>query len=124
LLGSQKKPEPAQYRPIFDSVEARGFTGRFPQLLLGARYWLPFRRNLILEEPNWRGNLERFGSIARLVDEIVHIRHFIKAADPKAPSTPESEDQDVLVAAWKAAEIMHRLGTLAILKHLPFWTTG
>jgi len=124
LLKGREHPKPEQYHPVFDAVEKRGFTGRFPQLLLGADYWLPFQRNMIIEEPSWRGDVERFGSTIRLMEEIVHIRHFIRSADPTALTVPEDDDQNVLSAAWKAADMVHRLGTLAVRKHLPLWTTG
>jgi hypothetical protein len=78
----------------------------------------------VIEEPDWRGNVARFGSAVHLLREIVEIRDFIKAADAAAITAPESDDQDVLAAAWKAADMIHRLASLAVLKHPPFWTTG
>lgn len=122
LLRGQPEPNHSATAPIFDAVEKLGFTGLFPQLLLGVTFWLPFRRNMIIEEQNWRGTLVRFGSIVHLLREIAEIRRFIKLADATAPSASE-DDETVLPGAWKAADIIHRYGKQAVAKHLPFWTT-
>src|SRR5882762_1375410 len=34
----------------------------------GRNLWLPFKRHLIIEEPNWEGKVERYGSAFRLLD--------------------------------------------------------
>jgi hypothetical protein len=36
----------------FAEAVRRGFGGRFPHLLLGANLWLPYKRSLMIEEPN------------------------------------------------------------------------
>lgn len=124
LLKDGKRPARDQYGPVFDAIEGRGFMIRFPHLLLNVTCWLPFQRHMIIEEPNWRGTVERFGSTINLMREIAEILHFIGTIDPAAAQAPESEEPDVLAAAWKAADIIHRFGTIAVEKHLPFWTTG
>jgi hypothetical protein len=49
----------------FKESQRRAFDGRFPQLQLGASIWLPFKRNLMIEEPNWYGLIARYGSALR-----------------------------------------------------------
>jgi hypothetical protein len=127
-LGSmrqQREPAPGETHAVFAEAERRGFSGRFPQLLLGASFWLPFSRNLMIEEPDWDGAPERYGSVSRLVDELTEIRAGIVAADPSVQRTAESDDsRSTLVAAWWVSGTVLRLGTLATKKHLPLWTTG
>jgi hypothetical protein len=107
-------------------VEARGFTCRFPQLSLVGLYWLPFERNMIIEEPDWRGKTERFGSTYRLAEEISDIRAMLREADPKCAewtALREAPSQS-LWAAWQASETVARIGAAAYERRLPFWTTG
>ena len=122
------KPAVKEIDRVFAEAMRRGFGGHFPQLLLGARYWFPFQRHLIIEEPDWLGNLERYGSTFRLMDELQAVRTSISDADTGAtawtanrPTTPEN---DVLAAAWQASDTVSRLCTHAISQRLPLWTTG
>ena len=126
-LAGTARPSTATVAPVFAEADRRGFGGRFPQLLLGARYWLPFQRHLIIEEPNWQGDMERYGSLLRLVDEVREVRSAIAAADPAATAwtadraTPQD---DTLAAAWQASDTVSRLCAVAIARRLPVWTTG
>jgi len=124
LLIGRKTPTSDQYGPVFDAIEGRGFMIRFPHLLLNVTCWLPFERHMIIEEPNWRGTVERFGSTANLVREIAEIVHVIDTTDATAAQASESQEPDVLAAARKAADVIRRFGTIAVEQHLPFWTTG
>ena len=102
------------------------FTGRYPQLLLGEQFWLPFERNTIIEEPDWHGKTERFGSNTRLAEEIRELKAMIEEADPHVTqwTWEAGRPEDILGAAWQAGETMVRICTAAIARHLPFWTAG
>jgi hypothetical protein len=123
-----------QRGPVVDAVEAvfrevvrRGFGGRFPQLLLGAQLWLPFERNLMIEEPDWNGKIARYSSVPRLIDEVTTIRTAIADADPSVVRFNEvdvDESELTLVAAWQTTATVLRLATLAAERHLPLSTTG
>ena len=125
LVGRRKPPRDELHR-AFDSADKRGFTGRFPQLLLGSQYWLPFQRNMIIEEPDWQGRTNRFGSTYRLEDQVRELRTMIREADPSTSEwTVHREVPDqILDAAWQASETIARICAVATSRRLPFWTTG
>lgn len=126
LLGAIKPPYELLDR-VFTDADRRSFAGKFPHLLLGAHYWLPFQRHLIIEEPDWQGNVRRFGSTTRLNGEVRIVRAFIAAADPSATywtAKRVERPPDVLAAAWQASDTIFRLGSAALSHHLPLWTTG
>ena len=121
----QHRPSAGEMDAVFAAAERRGFGGRFPQLLLGARIWLPFSRNLMIEEPDWDGRVGRYGSVSRLVDELTAIRLGIAGADPSVEQSAEPESQGYsLAATWQALVTILRLATIASERHLPLWTTG
>jgi len=124
-LIDQGRPPRDEMEPAFTEAERRGFGGRFPQLLLGANTWLPFQRNLMLEEPNWDGKMDRYGSVARLVDEITAVRGAIAEADPSVIRSLEDDvsSEKILSAAWQTSSPILRLAALATAKHLPLLTT-
>jgi len=125
-LSGLHKPLPEEIERALDGAHRRGFTGRFSQLLLGSRYWLPFRRNMIIEEPDWEAKTGRFGSAYRLYDEIRELRAAIEKADPRSVEwTAEREvPNQILGAAWQASETVARICAVATTRHLPIWTTG
>jgi hypothetical protein len=127
-LGSlirQGRPTSDEMNTVFTNAERRGFAGRFPQFLLGARLWLPFSRNLMIEEPNWDGTVERYGSVPRLLDEIAEIRAGIAETDPSVQHAAGPDAQEYsLAAAWQTSATVLRLVTLAQHRQLPLWTTG
>src|SRR5580700_5407273 len=116
------EPPRHEYQAVFAEADRRGFGGRFPHLLLGANLWLPFRSQLMIEEPNWNGKLDRYGSVFHLVDEITTVRAAIADADPLIihSSADQTSDQ-VIVAAWQTSNKILRLATIAAAKHLPLW---
>jgi len=119
------RPTSEEIQSAFADAEKRGFGGRFPQLLLGARFWLPFSRNLMIEEPDWEGAIERYGSVPRLLDEIIAIRAGIAAVDPSVEQSTEPDAlEHCLTAAWQTSATILRVATIASEKHLPLWTTG
>ncbi|WP_218279127.1 hypothetical protein, partial [Pseudomonas sp. FW300-N1A5] len=59
----QRRQTSDEVEAAFANAERRGFGERFPQLLLGASFWLPFSRNLMIEEPDWDGAVQRYGSV-------------------------------------------------------------
>jgi hypothetical protein len=120
----QRHPTTDEMTAAFANADRRGFGGRFPQLLLGAQLWLPFSRNLMIEEPNWDGAVERYGSVPRLLDEVTEIRAAIAEADPSVEQSTEQEAlEHSLAAAWQVSDTVLRLVALASEKHLPLWTT-
>ena len=119
------KPPPQELSAIFAEADRRSFGGRFPQLLLGANLWLPFKKHLMIEEPDWNGHLERYGSIFHLVDEVAIVRGAIADAQPAVVHTSTVETSDkAIVAAWQTSKTILRLAAMAAAKHLPLWTTG
>jgi len=79
----------------------------------------------MIEEPNWDGHLERYGSVFHFVDEMTTVRAAIADAQPSATHSSAAEPSDkVIVAAWQTSNTILRLATIAAVKHLPFWTTG
>jgi hypothetical protein len=127
VLKGATKPSAQDRAATFVDAERRGPAGRFPQLLLGVRYWLLFQRDVIIEEPNWRGNVQRYGSVFRLAEEVRGVRDFIASADASATCwTAEKvgEPPDVLASVWQASDTISRLATVAVSKRLPLWTTG
>jgi hypothetical protein len=120
-----EKPPPRELDAAFAEAARRGFGGCFPHLLLGANLWLPFKRQLMIEEPNWDGNVHRYGSAFHLVDEVTTVRAAIAGAQPSVIHSPAAETSDrVMVAAWQTSNTILRLATIAVAKHLPLWTTG
>lgn len=125
LVGNPR-PAHGEIGRTLDAAHARGFSGHFPQLLLGASVWLPFGRDLIIEEPSWNGALDRFGSAPRLMDEVGQVRARIRDADPRAvewTARREAPDQ-ILWAAWQASETIARIGAAAVARHLPLWSSS
>jgi hypothetical protein len=126
-LVGMTRPPGSVLNAAFSEAERKGFTGGFPQLLLGAKYWFPFRRHLIIEEPNWRGNVERYGSLFQLSDELDEIRTFIADVNPSATvwtADKIAPRHDILAAAWQASDTVSRLCAIAVAQRLPLWTTG
>ena len=125
-LFRQSRPAEDEVDSVFTAADRRGFGGRFPQLLLGAKVWLPFERNLMIEEANWDGKMDRYGSVSRLLDEVSTVRVGIVEADPSVVHLSESDEppEETLAAAWQASMTILRLATLAAARHLPLSTTG
>jgi hypothetical protein len=119
------EPPRHEYEAVFAEADRRGFGGRFPQLLLGANLWLPFKRHMMIEEPNWKGKLDRYGSVFHLVDEITTVRSAIAAAQPSIVHVSDDRASDkAMVGAWQTSNTIWRLAKIAAAKHLPLWTTG
>jgi len=128
LRGLVGADEPAldEIDRVLEGADRRGFTGRFPQLLLVSRYWLPFQRAMIIEEPDWRGKTKRFGSNFRLEEEVRELRALIADADPRSVEWTRERDVPTraLWAAWQASETVARICAAATSRRLPLWTTG
>ena len=124
-LAGVHEPDPVEIRGALAEAQRRGFAGRFPQLLLGCSFWLPFQRNMIIEEPDWNGNQQRFGSAYSLEPELRELRALITEADPSATAWTALRDvpDQVLWAAWQASDTIMGIGAAAISRHLPLWTT-
>jgi hypothetical protein len=123
-----RRPLPAE--SIVDATLAgacgRGFAGRFPHLLLGARTWFPFKRHIIIEEPDWTGRIARYGSLDRLKEEIEAVRACIGVADPSATAWTAKRDtpqDDALASAWQASDAVSRLCDIAVACRVPLWKT-
>lgn len=127
VLIHAQTPSQTEVDQVFAEVKRRGFGGRFPQLLLGAEYWLPFKRNLIIEEPDWSGYVTRYGSTPGLADELSAIRALISAADPTVTAWSAKRNEvpgGMLAAAWQASDTISRMCGMAVDQRLPLWTTG
>lgn len=121
----RRRPTSDEMEAAFAAAERRGFGGRFPQLLLGASFWLPFSRNMMIEEPDWDGVQQRFGSASCLLDEIIVVRAALAEADPSVQRAAEIGTLEYsLAAAWQTSTTVLRLARIAARKHLPLWTTG
>jgi hypothetical protein len=119
------EPSTQELGAVFAEADRRGFGGRFPHLLLGANLWLPFKKHLMIEEPNWEGKLDRYGSVIRLVDEVTTVRAAIADTQPSVIHSSATNISDkVIVPAWQTSSTILRLATIAAAKHLPLWTTG
>jgi len=114
-----------EYDTVFAEADRRGFSGRFPQLLLGASSWLPFKRHLIIEEPDWDGKVTRYGSVFHLLDEINAVRAAIAIVNPSITNGAVHEASNKAVfGAWQSSNVLLRLAEIATAKRLPLWTTG
>ena len=119
------EPSTQEFGAVFAEADRRGFGGRFPHLLLGANLWLPFKKHLMIEEPNWEGKLDRYGSVFHLVDEVTAARAAIADTQPSVIHSSATNTSDkVIVPAWQTSTTILRLATIAAAKHLPLWTTG
>jgi hypothetical protein len=125
-LVDAKAPSRDEIGGALEAAEHRGFTGRFPQLLLVSKFWLPFQRNTIIKEPDWQGNNERFGSSLRLADEVRELRDLIRAADPRSIEWTREREVPTMAlwAAWQASETLAHIATAAVSQRLPLLTTG
>ncbi len=126
LVGTTKPSYPV-LNAVFAEADRKGFSGRFPHLLLGARYWFPYKRRLIIEEPSWRGTVERYGSVFEVAEEIASVRDAIAAADPAVTAWTSDKPPsrgDIVAAAWETSDTVSRICAAAAARHLPFWTTG
>ena len=125
-LVHRDRPPSDEMGAVFTEADRRGLSGRFPQLLLGAKTWLPFERNLVIDERDWNGNPNSYGSAFRFVDEVAAVRAGIADADPSVVGSTESDDppEQILASAWQTSMTILRLATLATGKRLPLWTTG
>ena len=119
------EPSTQEFGAVFAEADRRGFGGRFPHLLLGANLWLPFKKHLMIEEPNWEGKLDRYGSVFHLVDEVTTVRTAIADTQPSVIHSSATNTSDkVIVPAWQTSSTILRLAAIAAAKHLPLWTTG
>jgi len=119
------EPPTHEYEAVFAEADRRAFGGCFPQLLLGANLWLPYKRHLMIEEPNWEGKVERYGSVYHLVDEIITVRAAIADVQPSIVHASAEERSDkAIFGAWQASNTILRLAQVAAAEQLPLWTTG
>jgi len=98
------------------SVEAMGFQCRFPQLLLRVDYWLPFERDLIIEEPDWSGKQCRFGSLPALRGQLDQVMNALQQQRQSGQKTAPVLDQ-----AISCARALTALSTIAWANKLPLW---
>jgi len=80
LGGAEKRRE--EIGRDLDAAEPRGLVGRLPQLSLVSFLWLPFERNTVIEDIDWRGRRHAFGSVFRLSEELRAVRSAIADSDP------------------------------------------
>jgi len=125
LVGTLR-PSYEEFVHVFTAADARGLSGQFPQLVIAPKFWLPFHRNTVIEELDWEGRPEQFGSIYRLEEELGSLRELIGNADPQSMErSPDREPSEmVLHAAWQASSTLASLCSAATSNQLPFWTTG
>jgi len=109
-----------------EATDHAGYQTRFRQLLLGASLWLPFRRDIVIEEADWAGHPVKIGSVIALSEQLADLREFMKRADPDVTlwSHVSDEPPTVLCKAWQCSEPIAVLAAKAIERRLPMWTTG
>jgi hypothetical protein len=79
----------------------------------------------MIEEPNWEGKVNRYGSVFHLMDEVTTVRAAIADTQPSVAHVTAADTSDrVIVAAWQTSNTILRLATIAAAKQLPLWTTG
>ncbi|MEE3624149.1 hypothetical protein UCD39_09160 [Nitrospirillum sp. BR 11752] len=124
-LVAAARPDRPEIDRALKAADQRGFTGRFPQLLLTGDYWLPFRRNMIIEDLDWWGRPARFGSVTNLLHEVTELRTVIRTADPTAARhRPDERPEAPLATAWQASETLHHVAKVAVDRHLPLWLSS
>lgn len=115
LAALQKLPNNALERITAD-IDKLGYRCHFPQLLLQVDYWLPFSRDLIIEEPDWSGATRRFGSLMALRHELDRVELFLQHGRHTSPSSSA-----VLDAAIFCLRVLSALSAIAWAKKLPLW---
>jgi hypothetical protein len=115
-LAGQRQPSPADLQNARNAIEALGYRCRFPQLLLRVDYWLPFERDMIIEEPDWAGENRRFGSVAALRQELEKVERFLRQARSADKGPSPFLDQAIL-----CVRSMMALATIAWSSKLPLW---
>jgi hypothetical protein len=124
-LAAQSEPTLDEFARFSKIATGKGYLCRFPQILLGVQNWLPFRRDMIIEEPNWEGHVTRFGSLFSLRHEIETVRSFIRSAVPnsalpiEAGAFVEPPMRNVLTDAWSNSIQMLRATEAAWTRRLP-----
>ena len=110
-------------KDLLNKASRRGFSVRFPQATIGPTYYLPFKANLILEVPDWSGEVEKFGSLSNLVEELTEVLVVVGWADSKAAEAGQKDTyhEDRLASAYNAARIKLALARIGLEKNLPFW---
>jgi hypothetical protein len=79
----------------------------------------------MIEEPNWEGKPDRYGSVFHLVDEINTVRAAIADVKPSfVHASAEERSHKAIFGAWQSSNIIMRLAKIAAAKHLPLWKTG
>lgn len=125
VLAGLKEISSQDYSAVSAQADKLGYSVSLPQTVLGGKVWLPFQRDFIIEEPDWRGTLARFGSSFRFRDELVRIADFIGAAEPGArawgPESGDAEPSTVLSMAWQANSVISRVVKLACELRLPMF---
>lgn len=106
-----------------EAARVRGFSVRFPQPSIAPGFFLPFPANIILEVPDWRGEVSRFGSLPNLARELAEVLALIAAADPSAATAGQrdAKHEDRRAGACNAARIKLDLARAGLRENLPFW---
>lgn len=102
------EPSRIEYEAVFAEADRRGFGGQFPQLLLGANLWLPFRKYLMIEEPDWEGKPGRYGSVFCVVDEILAVRSAMAEVQPSLVHSSSDETSDKAMFGGPTRDDMER----------------
>jgi hypothetical protein len=124
-LAEQSDPTLAEFRDFGERAAKKGYLCRFPQILLEAENWLPFQRDMIIEEPNWEGHVTRFGSLFGLRQEIKIIRGFIQTTLPDIAQRADDgvraklRTRNILDDAWSNSVQMLRATETACSRRLP-----
>lgn len=126
LVGTAGPPTEV-LRQVFADNDRRDLAGSFPHLLTGARCWLPYDRNFVMEAPDWLGSVQRYGSLVWLAEEIGAVRAAVADLAPDATAwgaRGETPEHDVLAAAWHASDTVARLCGIALARRLPLWAAS
>ncbi len=126
LSGTQTLSPAVKYAAIKARYD-RGFSGRFPQLMTGASYWLSFDKNLVLEEPDWFGNPARFGSLPQLRRELGELRGIFERSkqDLRVRTEPAAPRKHaILPAAYSVCLALEHVSDFALQHCVPVWKTS
>lgn len=112
---------------VLNAVREAPELPRFKQIVGCEDYWLPTQAHILIEDNNWRGSPQTFGSSYRLLDELRDVAALIAAANPAVTliaSRCPKRGNTTLEYAWITCQIMLEFCAVAIKQNLPLFING